>query len=138
LIGGRELGAALSKYMNKDKAATPFIISNRYQMTAWAAFYTKGRPHTYCMNPGDRRYNQYDLWGGWDKLAGHDALFVTGGDDTKAQLYIDGMVQAGAFTRGEYLETVEVWRGKALIKTFTISRLEQYSGMKREPTSKKY
>ena len=132
LLGGRELGAALSKYMNEDKANRPFIVSNRYQMTALSAFYTKGHPHAYCMY-FDRRYNQYDLWGGWNKLVGRDALFVTGGDDTRAQQFIDGLVRFGAFDRGELLEVVNVYRYKTLIKTFSISRLYNYSGIEAPP-----
>jgi 4-amino-4-deoxy-L-arabinose transferase-like glycosyltransferase len=138
LIGGRELGAALSKYVGRAKAETPFIFSNRYQLTAWAAFYTKGHPRTYCMNPGDRRYNQYDLWSGWNTLVGRDGLFVTGGDETRARAYINGMVQAGAFERGEYLETVLVYRNKTLVRTFTISRLYRYSGLEWTPAAEKF
>jgi len=139
LVGGRELGAALSRFLREDDAdASPFILSDRYQMTAWAAFYTQGRPRTYCMNPGDRRYNQYDLWGGWEELAGRDGLFVTGGDKTKALFYIAGIVDAGAFARGVYLETVGVWRGRTLIKTFTISKLYDYSGLVQAPSQVTY
>ena len=138
LVGGRELGAALSKHVGKGPGVDPFIFSDRYQLTAWAAFYTKGKPHTYCMNPGTRRYNQYDLWGGMDKLGGRDGLFVTGGDETKAKFFIAGMVHEGAFERGEYLETVEVWRGRTLIKTFTISKLYNCSGLVNAPAQARY
>jgi len=65
LFGGKELGVALSKYpVNASNG--PFICSDRYQLTALAAFYTTGRPRTYCINTGMRRLNQYDLWGGWE------------------------------------------------------------------------
>lgn len=136
LIGGKEMGAALSKYAGGVDG--PFIFANRYQLTAWAAFYTKGHPRTYCMNPGDQRLNQYDLWGGWDKLVGRDGLFVTGGDESKAQQYIDGMVAAGAFERGEFLERIDVYRGKVHIRSFTISRLYNYSGLVMTPPAGKY
>ncbi len=128
LVGGRELGQALSKYEGSEKTLAPFIFSDRYQMTALAAFYTPGRPRTYCMSFGDRRLNQYDLWGGWNRLVGKDGIFVTGGDESRARLFIEGMLQRGAFKQGEYLETVEIWRGPVLVKTYTISRLFQYSG----------
>lgn len=134
LRGGRELGAALSKYVTKDDPNQPFIMSDRYQLTAWAAFYTKGRPQTYCMNPGDRRYNQYDLWGGAEALVGKDALFVTGGDATKAAAYADRLVTSGAFTRGEVLETVLVIRGRTIVKSFSISRLHGYTGLQALPS----
>jgi hypothetical protein len=138
LRGPRELGDALSKYVMGGTDLGPFVFSDRYQLTAEAAFYTKGRPRAYCMNPGDRRYNQYDLWGGWNKLIGRDGVFVTGGDEAKAKLYIAGMIQAGAFEDGEYLETVEVWRGKTLIKTYSISRMHNYKGVNWNPNAEKY
>lgn len=137
--GGRELGAALSRRLEAYGSEKPFIFSNRYQLTAWTAFYTKGHPQTYCIDPDNkRRFNQYDLWGGWDELIGRDALFVTGGGDLKAAYFIHQMVQAGAFESGECVETVEVWRGKTLVRTFTISEMRGYTGALRGPTVKKY
>ena len=139
LRGGRELGAALTKRLDAYDSPKPFIFSNRYQLTAWPAFYTKGRPQTYCIDPDNkRRFNQYDLWGGWDDLVGRDALFVTGGRDLKAAYFIHQMVQAGAFESGECIETVEVWRGKTLVRTFTISEMHGYTGALRSPTQDKY
>ncbi|MDX9974884.1 MAG: glycosyltransferase family 39 protein [FCB group bacterium] len=138
LRGGPELGAALSKYISPHEGAGPFPFSDRYQLTALSAFYTNGRPRAYCMNPGDRRLNQYDLWGGWDTLVGRDGIFVTGGDGLKAQILIVSMLQRGAFQRGEVLETVPVYRGKALIKTYTICRMYGYTGYNWAPRELKY
>jgi len=138
LVGGPELGAALSQYIGLDKTPGPFIFSDRYQLTALAAFYTKGRPRTYCMNPGDRRLNQYDLWGGWDDLVGRDGLFVTGGKPFKALVFVETMVAWGAFERGEVLDTVEVRRGRTIVKTYTISRLYGYSGYDWTPDELKF
>ena len=138
LQGGRELGAALGKYAPPGTPDGPFIFSDRYQLTATAAFYTKGRPRTYCMNPGDRRYNQYDLWGGWDELTGRDGLLVLGGDGIKAAFYIDELVRRGVFEQGKLLETVEVRRGDTLVKTYTISRMQRYSGNAWIPREERY
>ncbi|MBN2308537.1 MAG: glycosyltransferase family 39 protein [Candidatus Hydrogenedentes bacterium] len=138
LKGGPELGRALSRYTGLDPEHGPFPFSDRYQLTAAAAFYTDGRPRAYCMNVGDRRYNQYDLWGGWPDLAGRDGLFVTGGSELKARLFIDDMVKRGFFERGEFLETVEVRRGGVLIKTYTISRMYAYSGKPWTPDAEKF
>ena len=140
LRGPRELGAALSKYVAGNDFG-PFIFSHAYQLTAESAFYTKGRPRTYCINTG-RRYNQYDLWGGFDKLIGRDALFITGGGEgdaeTRAQDFINGLVGAGVFERGEFLETVPVWRGKTLIKSYTISRMVGFKGITMKVGKDKY
>ena len=136
VIGGRELGAALGKY-GADDSKPLFIFTPRYQLTAWTAFYTPGRPRTYYVNP-EERYNQYDLWGGWDKLVGQDALFVTGGDETQAREGIAEFVSCGAFERGECLETLSIYRGKTLIKQFTINKLYRYSGYKWTKNTEKF
>lgn len=140
MAGGREIGTALSRIL----AAEPdpdrlFLFSNRYQLTAWAAFYTEGRPPTYCMDVDDnRRLNQYDLWGGWEDLVGKDALFITGDDELKATWFIARMLDAGAFESGECIETVKVYRGRTLVRQFTISRLRGYTGALRGPSGGKY
>jgi hypothetical protein len=138
LHGGPELGAALSKYVKAGPGAAPFLFSDRYQLTALSAFYTKGRPRAYCMNPGDRRLNQYDLWGGWDKLVGRDGIFVVGGDGAKARFMMALMVKKGAFRSSEVLETVPVYRGPVLIKQYTIGRLNGYTGYDWTPRDLKY
>jgi hypothetical protein len=136
LIGGREVGAALGKYI-ENEADPPFIFTRRYQLTAWAAFYTPGRPRTYYANP-EERYNQYDLWGGWETLVGRDALFVAGGDEASARENIAKLVSIGAFERGECLEIVRVYRGRTLIKQFSISKLHHYSGYKWTKNAEKF
>lgn len=137
LIGATELGDAVAKYVIPGSYG-PFAFSDRYQMTALAAFYTRGRPHAMCVYLNDRRYNQYDLWGGWDKLIGRDGLFIAGGDQTQAQFWVEGMVYAGLFERGEVLETVEVRRGSQVIHTYTLARMYNYSGKVLQPTHATY
>ena len=138
LRGGRELGAALSEHRDEDSEDAPFVFSDRYQLTAWAAFYSKGRPHTYCMNIGDRRYNQYDVWGGWADLVGKDGLFVTGGDPLRTQAFITYMISEGAFESGEVIVTVTVRRGRTVIKTFNVALMRRYSGKPWTVRAEKY
>ncbi|MCP4642022.1 MAG: phosphatase PAP2 family protein [bacterium] len=138
LRGARELGQALERHTGAHPKTGPFPFSDRYQVTALMAFYTKGRPDAYCMNVGDRRYNQYDLWDGWSELKGRDGLFVTGGGQLKAVLFIDEMVNRGFFERGEFRETVEVWRGSVLIRTYTISKMFRYTGKPWTPEVEKF
>ncbi len=137
LRGGKELGEAVAKYVIPGSHG-PFAFSDRYQMTSLTAFYTRGRPHAMCVYLNERRYNQYDLWGGWDELVGRDGLFIAGGDRTQAQFWVEGMVYAGLFDRGEVLETVEVRRGNTLIHTYTLSRLYNYSGKVLHPAHATY
>ncbi len=128
LQGGRELGAALTAHREPASDEKPFVFSDRYQLAAWSAFYTKGRPRAYCMNVGDRRMNQYDLWGGWDELTDRDGLFVTGGDPLKTQMFINHMVSEGYFESGEVLEMVEARRGDVVVRRFSISWMRGYTG----------
>jgi hypothetical protein len=128
LVGGRELGNELSQWLEGPADERPFIFSDRYQLAALAAFYTKGRPRVYCANLTGRRMNQYDLWGGWDQLKGRDALFVTGGGRFRAQLFLNEMIGQGWFRHGEVLREMSVDRGKIRVKTYTVSRLFDYSG----------
>jgi hypothetical protein len=128
LRGGRELGAALSPYLSGDAESDPFPFSDRYPLTAWAAFYTKGRPRAYCMNIGDRRMNQYDVWGGWDELTGRDGLFVTGGDPLRTHMFIHYMVSHGYFEDGDPIEIVDVQRGGVTVKKFSVSLMRGYTG----------
>ncbi len=131
LRGGRELGETLSLYF-ADVPGAPFLVSNRYQITALMAFYTPGMPKAYCF-PFGRRWNQYDIWGGWEALEGRDALYVTGGDAEQAEQWIAVMLSAGLFEEGEFLDKVEVTRGHTLVQTYSISRMRTYSGADMKP-----
>ena len=137
LRGGRELGAGLAEFPLAGEDA-PFFFSDRYQLTAWAAFYGPGQPRVYCANLGDRRYNQYDLWDGWEGLEGRDGVFVTGGDEIKARWLIADLVARGAFESGEHLKTIEVRRGGTTIRTYTVSRLQRYTGRPWTPVEEKF
>jgi undecaprenyl-diphosphatase len=79
LRGWKELGIKAGKLYNSMKSRgsrNVFLFSDKYQVSGELAFYTSGKPKTYCVNLG-RRMNQYDIWGGFDKLIGYDAIFVT-------------------------------------------------------------
>lgn len=138
LRGARELGAALGPYVRHKSDSGPFVFSDRYQVTALAAFYTRGRPRSYCMNPGNRRFNQYDMWNGWPELKGRDGLFVTGGSVLKANAFRQGMIDQGFFEDGEVLEAVNVYRGHVLIRNYTIVRMSAYTGKPWTPDEAKY
>ena len=137
LQGGRQIGDALSKY-RFSPSGEAFVFSDHYQRTAWAAYYTLGRPHAYCWYTRDRRLNQYDLWGGWEKLVGRDGLLVTGGNPFRANFLVAQMVQLGAFESSEFLEEVKVKRGDVTVDTYRIYRLKHFSGVVIEPENPDY
>jgi undecaprenyl-diphosphatase len=78
LRGWEELGQKMDKIYGEMAASGSkdvFIFSDKYQVSSELAFYMKNKPVTYCVNLG-RRMNQYDIWGGMEKLTGYDAIFV--------------------------------------------------------------
>jgi undecaprenyl-diphosphatase len=73
LLGWNQLGAEVTRIaQGMDQ---PFILSEYYMIASELAFYSGGHPTVYCVNLG-RRMNQYDVWGGLDKLVGRDAVYV--------------------------------------------------------------
>jgi undecaprenyl-diphosphatase len=74
LKGWRTLARAVER-LRQQRPNTPFVLSDRYQISSELAFYLDGQPHTYNVNLG-RRLNQYDLWDGLPSLVGHDAVYV--------------------------------------------------------------
>jgi 4-amino-4-deoxy-L-arabinose transferase-like glycosyltransferase/membrane-associated phospholipid phosphatase len=76
LAGWKELGGEISLVSAQMAPQGPFFIfSDSYQVASEVAFYTKGNPVTYCVNLG-RRMDQYDLWPGFERLIGYNAIFV--------------------------------------------------------------
>lgn len=79
LKGWREIGIKTGEVYNNMISSVSkkvFIFSDKYQIASELAFYVPDKPATYCVNLGSRM-NQYDIWGGFDKLLGFDAIFIT-------------------------------------------------------------
>jgi 4-amino-4-deoxy-L-arabinose transferase-like glycosyltransferase len=75
LLGWKQLGVQVTT-MAKNMDKPCFILADYYMTASELAFYTEGRPRVYCINLG-RRMNQYDIWAGFDKLVGQNAVYVT-------------------------------------------------------------
>lgn len=134
LVGSRALGEAVGTYTGHEKLG-PFIFSERYQTTALLAFYTPGRPRTYCLPYPQRRQNQYDMWGGWGELGGRDAIFVTGKDEKNAMTWARALVDGGLFEDATFLESVDIKRGHTIVKSYSLIKLTRYSGEDLRPPS---
>jgi len=120
LIGWRQLGNEVTQLVRQaDKPL--FIFSDYYMTASELAFYTEGRPTTYCANLG-RRMNQYDIWPGFDGLRGYDAIFVTAKSAAHPDL-------AAAFERLEDHPIDIRDRFGHVIKTFTVYRCHGFKGM---------
>jgi len=77
LVGWKQLGAEVTR-LERLLPKPVFIFSDNYMTSSELAFYTDGRPRTYCINLG-RRMNQYDLWDGFYDRVGENAVFVCKG-----------------------------------------------------------
>lgn len=79
IVGWRTLASkvqSIQKSMIPETAEPPFFVSERYQTASELAFYLRAPGEIFCANISDRRMNQYDIWGGWEKLKGRDAIVV--------------------------------------------------------------
>lgn len=124
VTGWEELGGKVSAVKDEmDSLGPTFIMSDTYQITSELALYTKGNPVTYNVYTGSRRMNQYDLWPGFEGLAGHNAIYVKGGDAV-----IDPVVEAAFERCDRELYTIRLADGRAL-KSFTIWRCYGFKGI---------
>jgi undecaprenyl-diphosphatase len=122
--GFEELGKEVEKiYKEMSKKNSVFIFTPNYQLSSLIAFYTKMPYNVYCANLG-RRKNQYDLWEGFYKFIGRDAIYVKEGD-TKIEKEIEN-----SFSKCRKENILEVKRGKKIIKNFSIFRCYNFKGMK--------
>lgn len=89
LVGWRELGAQVdavrAAWAARDEPLA-FVTNDRYGILSSIAFYAASRPPVYCARIGNRRMNQYDVWGGWEEQRGRNALIVQEGESVHADL----------------------------------------------------
>lgn len=79
LNGWETLGQEVGEL--RDSIEGPcFILSDKYMVSSSLAFYTPGRPITYCLNIR-RRMNQFDIWPGFENRVGDSAIYVTYDND---------------------------------------------------------
>jgi len=108
-----------------------FLLSNRYQITSELAFYVRGQPTAYNINLG-RRLNQYDLWGGFERLVGQDAIYVMeGARHVPDQLNL-------LFARVDPPHVVQVRREDRVIRTFSVFRCYDFKGLPPMPREVTY
>ncbi|MBI4654898.1 MAG: glycosyltransferase family 39 protein [Nitrospirae bacterium] len=122
LRGWKELGMEVGKiYEEMRSKRDVFIFSDSYQVSSELAFYTPGKPRTFCINL-DRRMNQYDIWGGFNELIGRDAIFVTiGKNDFPEKL-------KNAFDSYER-QSLIVQRNSKILREYSIFKCYGFKGM---------
>jgi 4-amino-4-deoxy-L-arabinose transferase-like glycosyltransferase/membrane-associated phospholipid phosphatase len=124
LMGWKELGKETSRlYREVSSGEGGFVFSDSYQLASELAFYMKGHPVTYCINTGERRMDQYDIWPGFERLIGYNALFVMEDDQEMPEIV------AGAFARYEKVVLALRPRNGRTMK-FTVFKCYDFKGMK--------
>ncbi|HDK17289.1 MAG TPA: hypothetical protein ENG75_05045 [Nitrospirae bacterium] len=129
LRGWVELGIKTGEVYNSmlsSGSSEVFIFSDKYQVAGELAFYTPGQPYTYCVNLG-RRMNQYDIWGGFDRLLGQDAIFVTIGEGDMPEAL------EKAFESHEK-ESFTVKEGDRILRQYSIFRSYDFKGLEPRKT----
>ena len=124
IIAWEELGLKVGGiYSNMTEKRGTFIFSDTYQMTSELAFYVPGNPVTYNINLGNRRMNQYDIWGGFDSLTGKDAVYVKGGEaelETIVEDAFEACVKEPVFI---------AYRGDLIVRKASIFRCYNFKGI---------
>ena len=123
LMGWKELAKEVDgRYSVMASGGPVFVFSDSYQIASELAFYMEGNPVTYCVNLG-RRMNQYDLWPGFEKLVGSNALLVMYDEqEMPADL-------AAAFAKFER-ETVSLRMKTGRTVKFTVFKCYDFKGIK--------
>lgn len=134
LRGWREVGERVSA----DLRPGEFILCEDYQQTALLAFYTAGRPITYCAGSyyaRPKRLTQYDFWP--DRrldspdLIGRDAVLIGKGGAIHPDV-------AAAFERVEKLSPIEVVHRGVKVRSVTPWRGYGFKGMHRPAGQRVY
>jgi len=124
--GNREFGKEASRVYRELASEGPlFVFTDTYQRAGLMAFYMEGNPATYCLNIRSRM-NQYDLWPGFDKLAGYNAVFA-GRDDTEG-VEIWSEYLGKAFERCEPLEITVTRLGRKV--QYKVFKCYHFNGLK--------
>jgi undecaprenyl-diphosphatase len=127
LRGWKELGVRVGEIyedMTSSAEREVFIFSDRYQVSSELAFYVPGNPRVYCVNLG-RRMNQYDIWGGFERLPGYDAILVMKGDRALPE-----ELKESFESYDKILFTVK--EKNRILRTFSIFKSYGFKGLKKK------
>jgi 4-amino-4-deoxy-L-arabinose transferase-like glycosyltransferase len=118
LQGWRELGAAIDAVRRRNGSKETPLLSDRYQTASELAFYVPGQPAVYKV-PG-ARMDQYDVWGGLDRLTGGDAIFVTDVNTDGARILREVCDSA------RKIDVVEVRRRGVRLRAFSVFHCQRF------------
>ncbi|MCX7918491.1 MAG: glycosyltransferase family 39 protein [bacterium] len=123
---GEQVGQVQFEILAETNGKQVFIFSDSYQVASELAFYVPGQPETYCINLG-RRMNQYDIWNGWNKLLGQNALYITDNQKQFNEKIIN------VFEQCYLARTVPIYREKELVREFFIYKCYNFKGLSISP-----
>ncbi len=75
VVGWDRMGEEIARIL-KEKPHLVAVVTDDYGLASLIAFYTPSKPRVFTWNEGGTRMNQYDLWGGWERLHDRDLLIV--------------------------------------------------------------
>ena len=130
MVGMQEVAQRAQQYCRATDANAPFLFTHAYPAAALLSFYTPGHPDIPCCGDSIECHDLCE-WTDWGALAGRDAICILLlHDRAKAQDAIDQLVSKGAFTGGEYLETIRIerWGMPHFFRTVSLIRLHGFSG----------
>lgn len=122
LVGWKDLSAAVDKHLNILNSSV--IISDDYEIASELAFYSKTRPEVFCAYLDNRRMNQYDIWGGWDKLKDSSALLVFQHREAAEKI----RQRFASFSELEKSPAIEIFYGSEHLREFYFFFGENYDG----------
>lgn len=123
MVGWDELGSAVEDALNaNDTASIGFVVAPRYDVASAVAFYTPSHPRVMCFGMGERRMNQYDVWGGWEELRGESAVLVLREDVPPEEL-------SARFNNIELAsDPIDIEFGGEVIRTFYLYYAHEFDG----------
>jgi undecaprenyl-diphosphatase len=127
LAGWRTFGERVEALLQQSAVSdgeADFFLTDEYETASEAAFYAASHPQVYCANVDSRRMNQYDVWGGLDRMQGKNALIVLKSPERIEALRSHfGKIEE---VKGESVMSVEY--SGATVRTFYFYRGISYDG----------
>jgi len=120
LVGWSDLAERVSILRNENGGKLE-IAAESYDLSSTLAFYLKDPGKILCGVFTDRRMNQYDLWGGWEKNVGKNFLIVTKESTGKERV-------KPYFSQVRQIDKVIINYAGSEIQQFNIYLAEGYNG----------
>jgi len=126
LAGWSDLGKTVESQLSAHarNGEPPFVLGDDYEVVSSVAFYAASHPDAYCARLDDRRMNQYDIWGGWERLRNRNGIVVLRSKDKIERL----RPHFAAITPIDPVPALHVEYSKTPLRDFYLYYAEGYDG----------